>query len=890
LRTRISLKRAAALTLVPIAAGLVLATVLRQHSRPAATPAPVLLAHAEASEAVDPRAGIDSALRARKGHALPRFGLSSDGVTVRAAAGDPTFGQPTISGIQGNGFEQDIRYDAPRNIIYTSVPNSLSSDNSYVWISRDGGRTFKWITASQPKVGKSVPCAGGGDSELALDGQGRLYFADLTLANLSVGRSDDQGLSFPCSNSGVPWTGLDRQWYAVDGDPVSGGGTIYLATNEVGQDVPPGECPGPILSNQMIIARSPIPPSGPASAGLQFAPPNRVSPHCNELILGNNEVSPVPTTTGEVGLPALSQPVRHVYIVHPNAAVNAILVARCFPVAFGPPVPNMSDPSGIRCNDLTVADFGNPAVRQTGANFPSLAVDAAGNLYAVWQQAQVVGGKPGDTGLKYSYSTNEGATWSAPITIPTPGLNNNVFTFAAAGDDGRLDISWIGTPATVNLASAACTNGGPDTVVGPWGAYFTQTLNAHDPTPTFSTPVLASEHPIHKLTVQTVLGRQCGNASRLLGDFFQMRIGPQGEANLVYATSAQSFSTHAMFVRQNGGTGVYANQTVSGDPILINSATDPSGDGTYNLSGMNDANKPNLDVLASSFTTPLPASCHPAGTACYRIQMTLNNLSLTPPAQDPVIDWLTQWFVPSDPACTPNPATACVRGGRNAFVYAESVNGAAISCYYGESYVQRVGGGLTRTYPGFNQISTPGACAAAMGVNGTITIEVPISAVSLPAGVAPFSATRYSVTASTLTLPRAANSVPVENVPQLGTVAGVPPDLVDVVRAYNAVDQTTSVVVTSLAARRSSSGVVVSWRTGSEVSLAGFNVWRLDPNGKARRLNRALIPARKSGKAAGASYRLVDRTAKRGAHAYRLQIVELNGAARFYARNVSVER
>ena len=56
----------------------------------------------------------------------------------------PTFGQPTISGIQGMGFEQGLRLDPTNsNRIYTSAPGSASSDNSWIWHSEDGGKTFK---------------------------------------------------------------------------------------------------------------------------------------------------------------------------------------------------------------------------------------------------------------------------------------------------------------------------------------------------------------------------------------------------------------------------------------------------------------------------------------------------------------------------------------------------------------------------------------------------------------------------------------------------------------------------------------------------------------------------------------------------------------------------
>jgi len=84
---------------------------------------------------------------------------------------------------------------------------------------------------------------GGGDTELAVDTGGNLYFNDLTLANFSTARSEDHGAAFVCSNTGVPDAAVDRQWYAVDGNPRTGDGTgtgaghnIYLANDEIGPD------------------------------------------------------------------------------------------------------------------------------------------------------------------------------------------------------------------------------------------------------------------------------------------------------------------------------------------------------------------------------------------------------------------------------------------------------------------------------------------------------------------------------------------------------------------------------------------------------------------------------------------------------------------------------
>ncbi len=172
----------------------------------------------------------------------------------------PTFGHPVISGVGGFGYEENLRPD-PTNParIYTSVPGSAAADTSWIWRSLDTGKTFKWVPAALPLEGKVTTCNGGGDTELGVDSGGHLYFNDLTLANFSTSRSDDFGASFTCSNTGVPDTVVDRQWYAIDGDPTLGG-TVYLANDEVG----PGgvNCSngasGVAGNNVLVMYRSPI--------------------------------------------------------------------------------------------------------------------------------------------------------------------------------------------------------------------------------------------------------------------------------------------------------------------------------------------------------------------------------------------------------------------------------------------------------------------------------------------------------------------------------------------------------------------------------------------------------------------------------------------------------
>jgi len=195
---------------------------------------------------------------------------------------------------------------------------------------------------------------------------------------------------------------------------------------------------------------------------------------------------------------------------------------------------------------------------------------------------------------------------------------------------------------------------------------------------------------------------------------------------------------------------------------------------------------PNLDVVASKVSWPSASSCHPANRPCLRVWMKVSNLSTTAPASpdtDNDLVWLTQWMVPAATTCT-STAPSCANGGANFMVYAESSNGGPIQCYAGQSSLMPINGalGLTITYPGTTQLTAPGACAAVPGTNGTITIDVPLSQVSLDPGVAPYSSKLYSVTASTMTLPQPANTIFISG----GGLFGVPFNLIDVVRGYDA--------------------------------------------------------------------------------------------------------
>src|SRR5579864_1560321 len=115
------------------------------------------------------------------------------------ASAAPSFARPVASGIQGQGYEEDVRIDT-HGRTYTSVPNGGPTGSSWIWRSLDRGKTFKWVPNAAPLLGTVQMCQGGGDTELATDSHDNLYANILSLANFSTARSSDQGATFTPPN------------------------------------------------------------------------------------------------------------------------------------------------------------------------------------------------------------------------------------------------------------------------------------------------------------------------------------------------------------------------------------------------------------------------------------------------------------------------------------------------------------------------------------------------------------------------------------------------------------------------------------------------------------------------------------------------------------------
>lgn len=118
----------------------------------------------------------------------------------------------------------------------------------------------------------------------------------------------------------------------------------------------------------------------------------------------------------------------------------------------------------------------------------SMAVDSAGNLYAVWWDQKYL--------LPFlSISRDHGAHWSTPRMVAPPGVTQVNFVTVGAGGEGRIALSFLGT-AGAGSATA-------------WNLYTVLSTGALSPNPTFLSTVTnpgGPTDPVHRGACQGACG------------------------------------------------------------------------------------------------------------------------------------------------------------------------------------------------------------------------------------------------------------------------------------------------------------------------------------------------------------------------------------------------
>ena len=153
-------------------------------------------------------------------------------------------------------------------------------------------------------------------------------------------------------------------------------------------------------------------------------------------------------------------------------------------------------------------------------------------------------------GVWYTYSTDHGHTWSAPVRVDTDD-KTDIWPWLTLGDDGRAAVAWF--EADLQLPNEDAQTSGS---YG-WRVVAAQTLDGFGcggGPPHFLSSV-ATPRPFHTGTIcQSGTGCQAQLIDRRLGDYFSIDIDGAGHLVLAYGDTTQGGAVSLpAFLRQDAG-------------------------------------------------------------------------------------------------------------------------------------------------------------------------------------------------------------------------------------------------------------------------------------------------------------------------------------------------
>jgi hypothetical protein len=194
----------------------------------------------------------------------------------------------------------------------------------------------------------------------------------------------------------------------------------------------------------------------------------------------------------------------------------------------GQPYVAISEDEGLTWEKVQVADIGMAVGPGQEEHEMNVAVDPDGNVYATWI-AQ-------DRLPHLAISRDRGRTWSTPLMVAPPGVNEAFYAGVDVGAPGRIAINFYGTTngpggpfcvATTGPETCETATGEPERPVeaykeATWNGYMTMTVNALDPQPTFMTGTV--NDPGDPLIRGTCGPNRCG----VTHDFFDIVVAADG--------------------------------------------------------------------------------------------------------------------------------------------------------------------------------------------------------------------------------------------------------------------------------------------------------------------------------------------------------------------------
>src|SRR3954454_23156262 len=267
-----------------------------------------------------------------------------------------------------------------------------------------------------------------------------------------------------------------------------------------------------------------------------------------------------------------------------------------------------------------------------GHLFPVVAIDKAGAVYAAWIDEA-------DSNVYYSYSSDQGQTWSPAVRVNSAPANTNEFLWGQAGAAGNLALAWIGTDAAGQPDDFPSWYNDPQAATAyQWYGYVAPITAAASTAPTIAQQRF-TEKPMHFGQIcNQGIGCTVSGGDRTMADYFGFNLDKGGAIRIVYNdTTSQHHGAHLYEIRQLNGKSL-AGGSVKGSPSPKSPVAAESGDPQwphYSPTGAG-ANQPQFDFTKLEVGQP--------NASTLRVKMTLSSLaSLAPPAGKTQSLWLTRF-------------------------------------------------------------------------------------------------------------------------------------------------------------------------------------------------------------------------------------------------------
>jgi hypothetical protein len=444
---------------------------------------------------------------------------------------------------------------------YIDWPLSTRTQIGTLWRTTDGGQSWRQLydpTCAQRQRPNCLT-GGGGDTVNRVNlHDGAVLFGDQeALAAEAYAQSNDHGDSFPVTQQTpvtAAGTGVDRQWISAVDAPghTAGTGVPYQLEGVYSYHIPiAGEYVSGIDTSGVVH-----PAAAPAF--------NLVSQS------GNSQID----TTGGPGDGWFYQSYR--YAALPATGASGFFVAAA-------PLSGIESSSSYHIGQVTT-DL--PQV------FPWIALDSAGNAYAVWVAP--------DGQLYMSYSlihdkandpTRGGVpatTWSKKVKVNAPPIGGTVFPEVVAGDPGRIAIAYDATSDYTGVS-----DGAPPT--SRWQTMVSITTDALDPSPQWQTgPV--SHRVIHVGSICTS-GTTCAATlgDRSLLDMINIATDQDGRVGVVYTNNNNTMAVQQTSQGSEGNPYVMFAKLADGPSLFSSHAAFASAGGPTSFTGdaSGDATWPN---------------------------------------------------------------------------------------------------------------------------------------------------------------------------------------------------------------------------------------------------------------------------------------------------------